>query len=57
MKNTIFFNKKSPQSHAISELGKVGVARKLMKYAIHSCKKTKIQKYIFLPIGFFKRNS
>jgi hypothetical protein len=42
------FNKNSPQAHTDSELDVLGVHGKLVKYAVHSSKRKKWKKNIFL---------
>jgi hypothetical protein len=42
------FNKTSPRAHTESELDVFGVPGKLVKYVVHSCKRKKWEKYIFL---------
>jgi hypothetical protein len=37
----LVFNKNSPQAHTESELGKLGVHKKLVKYVVHSSKRKK----------------
>jgi hypothetical protein len=47
MSSILVFNKNSPQAHMESELGVLGVHRKLVKYVIHSSKKIKLKKSYF----------
>jgi hypothetical protein len=42
------FNKNSPQAHTESELDVLGVHGKLVKYVVHSSKRKKWKKIIFL---------
>jgi hypothetical protein len=44
----LVFNKNSPRAHTVSELGVLGVHGKLVKYVVHSSKRKKLKKYIFL---------
>jgi hypothetical protein len=47
----LVFNKNSPQAHTESELDVPGVHGKLMQYVVHSSKRKKIKKNIFLHIS------
>jgi hypothetical protein len=42
------FSKNSPRAHTVSELGVLGVHGKLVKYVVHSSKRKKFKKIIFL---------
>jgi hypothetical protein len=44
----LVFNKNSPRVHMESELGVLGVHGKLVKYVVHSSKRKKWKRYIFL---------
>jgi hypothetical protein len=44
----LVFNKNSPRAHTESELGVLGVHRKLVKYVVHSFKRKNLKKIIFL---------
>jgi hypothetical protein len=46
MSLTLVLNKNSPRAHMESELGVLGVHRKLVKYVVHSSKK-EIEKKLF----------
>jgi hypothetical protein len=43
----LVFNKNLPQAHTESELGVLGVHRKLVKYVVHSSKRKKWKKLLF----------
>jgi hypothetical protein len=44
MSSILVFNKKSSQAHTESELGVLGVHRKLVKYVVHLSKRKKWKK-------------
>ena len=39
----------------VSKLGELGFARKLIKYALYSCKNSKFQRIFFLPKSLLKQ--
>jgi hypothetical protein len=43
----LVFNKNLPRAHTESELGVLGVYRKLVKYVVHSFKRKKLKKKYF----------
>jgi hypothetical protein len=47
----LFSNKNSPQPHTKSEFGMLGIAGKLVKDVVHSHKRKKRKKIIFLLTG------
>jgi hypothetical protein len=52
----VVFNKNSPQAHTESELGVLGVHRKLVKDAVHSSKRKNWKKIIFLHTSYPNSN-